>query len=218
MKHVSHMSLNSTISRQKYSRICGCQGVEEPISLIMRSWVSRKRANVAGTWGEAVKTHWSSQSYFLAMQFEFASQRKLPNSDWNLQKMDSTIVLQRMHAVTRKETGSRMVSWARSGRPHNAAHWSTATQGQWLVFGKTFRNHSHFYHFPRVSPAWTEDNSTVSSDDSLWDRWAVLQRIKALSSWKQMTCLCLGCGHWCSWCIARNRDVSMESKTTGYWP
>lgn len=64
MKHVNHMSLNSTITRQKCSRVCGCQGVEEASSLILRSWVSRKRANMAGTWEKAVKIYWRSQSYF----------------------------------------------------------------------------------------------------------------------------------------------------------
>lgn len=50
-------------------------GVEEPSSLILRSWISRKRANMAGAWDKAVKIYWRSQSYFLEMQLKFVSQK-----------------------------------------------------------------------------------------------------------------------------------------------
>lgn len=86
MKHVNHMSLSSKTTRGKGSRVLDCQGFEKPNSLILRSWVFRKTANMVGTWEKAVKIYWMSQSYFLEMPLKFASLRKLPNADSKLQR------------------------------------------------------------------------------------------------------------------------------------
>lgn len=190
------MSLNSTISRQKYNRACGCQGVEEPISLIMRSWDFTKRANVAGCETKL----WKSSG---------AARIILWQCNSNLPAIENCLIQTETYRRWTELSccrGCRLLpekkleaEWYTG---HGAAvlikqHRSTTTQGQWLVFGKAFENHSNSYHFPRASPSMDkEDNSTTSSDDSSWDRWAVLQTIKALPSQNQSEYLCLGSGLW----------------------
>lgn len=102
IKHVHHMSLSSKITRGKGSRVLDCQRFEKPNSLILRSWLFRKTANMSGTWEKVVRIYWMSQSYFLEMPLRFASQRKLPNSDSKLHKADSAVMPQRMSLQDRR--------------------------------------------------------------------------------------------------------------------
>lgn len=212
------MSLNSTISRQKYNRACGCQGVEEPISLIMRSWDFTKRANVAGC--ETKLWKYSGAARIILWQCNL-----------NLPAIGNCLIQTETYRRWTELSccrGCRLLpekkleaEWYTG---HGAAvlikqHRSTTTQGQWLVFGKAFENHSNSYHFPRASPAWTKRTIAPRPQMTLHEtgeqccRWLKHYHLKI-----KVSICALEVDFGTSWDVARRRDISMESKATDNWP
>lgn len=98
----------------------------------------------------------------MEMPLKFASLRKLPNADSKLHKTDSAVMPQRMPLPDRRVAAEQKL--------HEHGAWSCLINcthiyehhksGQWLVFGKTFKDRSNFCHCPRHCPAWTK--STIA--------------------------------------------------------